>query len=141
MSNGWLQFTNLKYQFAEYRTSFPQCLLSHQNESDRPLSVSSECDFVVTISTLAEIERPPSSRSISFDSKFKQVPDWPMPDIMRILNSYFMDATHRDRPSSPVSLASDSELVALPIDCWIYDSPRPLNSLIIDLVEEVIFFV
>lgn len=50
-----------------------------------------------------------------------------------------MDTTHRDRPSSPASLASDSELVALPIDCLIYDSPRPLSPQTIDSVEEVVF--
>uniref|UniRef100_A0A0S7EN79 PPUP7558 n=1 Tax=Poeciliopsis prolifica TaxID=188132 RepID=A0A0S7EN79_9TELE len=67
--------------------------------------------------------RPSSPESISSSWL---LPDSPVPEFMRILSSYFMDPTSYDRYPSPVSLSSDSEFVALPVECWT-DNPRPLS--------------
>lgn len=72
--------------------------------------------------------RPSSPESISSINEFSWLfPDSPVPEFMRILTSCFMDPTSYDRSPSPVSLSSDSEFVALPIDCWTDDNPRPLS--------------
>ncbi|XP_014875774.1 uncharacterized protein LOC106938316 [Poecilia latipinna] len=72
--------------------------------------------------------RPSSPESISSINEFSWLlPDSPVPEFMRIVSSYFMDPTSYDRSPSPVSLSSDSEFVALPVECWTDDNPRPLS--------------
>ncbi|XP_029310379.1 ankyrin-2b isoform X2 [Cottoperca gobio] len=111
------QFTVLLEYTTTYRSSSPESMGS-----------DSECEFMVISSIDDEIDRPSSHESISFVNEFEHLlPDSPVPDFMRILSSYFSDATLLDRSSSPVSLSSDCEFVALPINCWIDDSPRPLS--------------
>ncbi|MEQ2276567.1 hypothetical protein XENORESO_016593, partial [Xenotaenia resolanae] len=72
--------------------------------------------------------RPYSPESVSSISELGWLlPDSPVPEFMRILSSYFMDPTPFERSSSPVSLSSNSEFVALPVECWIDENPRPLS--------------
>ncbi|XP_030017737.1 uncharacterized protein LOC115438315 [Sphaeramia orbicularis] len=107
--------------------------------SSSPESVGSysECEFIVTSSRTTDTERPSSPESISSVSEFRRLmPDSPVPMFMRILSSYFMDVGPSDRSSSPVSLTSESEFVALPVDYWMDDSPRPLSPQSIESEEE-----
>lgn len=109
----------------------------HRSSSLESLVSDSECELEVTSSSVAECDRPSSPESVN---EFKKLlPDSPVPEFMRILSSYFLDATDMDRSSSPVSLSSDSEFVALPIDCWIDDSPRPLSPQSAESEEELGF--
>uniref|UniRef100_A0A673B2H6 Ankyrin 2 n=1 Tax=Sphaeramia orbicularis TaxID=375764 RepID=A0A673B2H6_9TELE len=80
------------------------------------------CEFIVTSSRTTDTERPSSPESIS--------------SVSEILSSYFMDVGPSDRSSSPVSLTSESEFVALPVDYWMDDSPRPLSPQSIESEEE-----
>ncbi|CAJ1086556.1 ankyrin-2b isoform X1 [Xyrichtys novacula] len=117
-----------------------ECATTHRSSSPESLDSDSECELMVTSSRVAETDRPSSPESISSINEFRQLlPDSPVPQFMRILSSYFMDATYVDRSSSPVSFSSDCEFVALPIDCWIDDSPRPLSPHSVDSDDEVGF--
>uniref|UniRef100_A0A673B4E6 Ankyrin 2 n=1 Tax=Sphaeramia orbicularis TaxID=375764 RepID=A0A673B4E6_9TELE len=90
--------------------------------SSSPESVGSysECEFIVTSSRTTDTERPSSPESISSVSEFRRLmPDSPVPIS-----------------SSPVSLTSESEFVALPVDYWMDDSPRPLSPQSIESEEE-----
>ncbi|XP_010784902.1 uncharacterized protein [Notothenia coriiceps] len=114
--------------------------ITHRSSSPDSTGSDSECELMVSSSRDAETDRPSSRESMSSPNEFSQLmPDSPVPDFMRILSSYFIDATLVDRSSSPVSFSSDSEFVALPIDCWIDDSPRPLNPQIVDSEDELAF--
>ncbi|XP_049922891.1 ankyrin-2b isoform X2 [Epinephelus moara] len=111
---------------------------THGSSSAESMGSDSECELMVTSSRDAETDRPSSRESISSISEFRrQLPDSPVPDFMRILSSYFMYPTYIDRSSSPVSFSSDSEFIALPIDCWIDDSPRPLSPQTVESEEEL----
>ncbi|XP_068455706.1 uncharacterized protein [Clinocottus analis] len=113
---------------------------AHRSSSPESMGSDSESEFMVTSSRDAETGRPSSRESILSVNEFSQLlPDSPVPDFMRILSSYFMDTPLVDRSSSPVSLSSDSEFIALPIDCWIDDSPRPLSPQTVESEEELGF--
>uniref|UniRef100_A0A8C9YWT4 Ankyrin-2 n=1 Tax=Sander lucioperca TaxID=283035 RepID=A0A8C9YWT4_SANLU len=117
-----------------------ECTSTQRSSSPESLGSDSECEVIVTSVRDAETDRPSSHESISSVNEFRQLlPDSPVPDFMRILSSYFMDATYDRSPSPPVSLSSDSEFVALPIDCWIDDSPRPLSPETVESEEELGF--
>ncbi len=112
----------------------------HRSSSPESVGSDSECELMVTSSRVAENDRPSSPESLSSVNEFRRLlPDSPVPEFMRILSSYFMDPTHVDRSSSPVSFSSDTEFVALPIDCWIDDSPRPLSPQTAESEEELGF--
>ncbi|XP_042368568.1 ankyrin-2b isoform X1 [Plectropomus leopardus] len=156
-------FESLEYQFAEHRPSsleltpefdgnrslspdspIPQFTVSLEyattlgTSSPESIDLDSECELMVTSSRDTETDRPSSCESISSISEFRKLlPDSPVPDFMRILSSYFMDAPQVDRSYSPVSFSSDCEFVALPIDCWIDDSPRPLSPKEVESEEEL----
>ncbi|XP_006809579.1 uncharacterized protein LOC102791301 [Neolamprologus brichardi] len=101
-------------------------------------SSDSEYELIVKSSKVAGSDRPSSPESVSSLGESEQLlPDSPVPEFMRILSSYFMNATPVDRSSSPVSLASDSEFVALPVDCWINDISRPLSPEAAESEEEL----
>lgn len=86
----------------------------------------SSADFILMSD--GNTNRPPSPESVTSISDLSRLlPDSPVPEFMRILSSYFMDPTPFDRSPSPVSLSSDSEFVALPVECWIDNNPRPLS--------------
>ena len=121
----------------EFTPSLKEYTNMHRSSSLESLVSDSECELEVTSSSYAEYDRPSSPESVN---EFRQLlPDSPVPEFMRILSSYFLDATDMDRSSSPVSLSSDSEFVALPIDCWIDDSPRPLSPQSAESEEELGF--
>ncbi|XP_047456969.1 ankyrin-2b isoform X1 [Mugil cephalus] len=110
------------------------------SSSPESLGSDSEWELVVTSSRVDDTNRPSSPESISSVNEFRRLlPDSPVPVFMRILSSYFMDDTANDRSSSPDSLSSDSKFVALPIDCWIDDSPRPMSPESIESDEELCF--
>ncbi|XP_041635160.1 ankyrin-2b isoform X1 [Cheilinus undulatus] len=112
----------------------------HRSSSLELMDSDSECELVVTSSRVADTDRPSSPESIASISEFRHLlPDSPVPEFMRILSSYFMDAPYVDRSSSPLSFTSDSEFVALPIDCWIDDSPRPMSPQSVDSEDELDF--
>uniref|UniRef100_A0A3Q2U391 Ankyrin 2 n=1 Tax=Fundulus heteroclitus TaxID=8078 RepID=A0A3Q2U391_FUNHE len=84
--------------------------------------------------------RPSSPESISSIHEFSLLlPDSPVPEFMRILSSYFMDPIPFDGSTSPVSLSSDSEFVALPVEYWIDDNPRPLSPASLESEKEFCF--
>ncbi|CAN9509792.1 unnamed protein product [Ophioblennius macclurei] len=110
----------------QFVVSLEEYPVTYWTSSPESFSSDSECELMVTSWRAADTDRPSSPESISSVSEFSRLlPDSPVPEFMRILSSYFMDATVLDRSSSPMSLTSDSEFEALPIDCWIDDSPRP----------------
>ncbi|CAL8242057.1 unnamed protein product [Merluccius merluccius] len=128
--------------FPESLVEYPMTWATHGSSS--PGSSDSECEVVVTSSRNPEVERRPSSpESISSVHKFAPLlPDSPVPEFMRILSSYFKEMPHSYRSCSsisPVSLSSDSEFVALPIQCWIGDTPRPLTPQSVDSEEKTEF--
>ncbi|XP_033986777.1 ankyrin-2b isoform X3 [Trematomus bernacchii] len=115
-------------------------IITHRSSSPDSTGSDSECELMVSFSRDAETDRPSSRESMSSPNEFSRlIPDSPVPDFMRILSSYFIDATLVDRSSSPVSFSSDSEFVALPIDCWIDDGPRPLSPQTVDSEDELAF--
>ncbi|TWW63725.1 Ankyrin-2 [Takifugu flavidus] len=120
----------------QFTASLEDYAATQLSSSAGSLSSDSECELVVT-SAFAQTDRPSSPESLSSVSQLRQLPDSPVPDFMRILSSYFMNATCSDRSSSPVSLSPDAEFVALPIECWIDDSPRPLSPRSVDSMEEL----
>ncbi|XP_054912363.1 uncharacterized protein LOC129376804 [Poeciliopsis prolifica] len=103
-------------QFAPVPQVYPMKHLILGSSSDSESSDSADMSDGNT-------RRPSSPESISSSWL---LPDSPVPEFMRILSSYFMDPTSYDRYPSPVSLSSDSEFVALPVECWT-DNPRPLS--------------
>uniref|UniRef100_A0AAQ4QZF9 Ankyrin 2 n=1 Tax=Gasterosteus aculeatus aculeatus TaxID=481459 RepID=A0AAQ4QZF9_GASAC len=110
----------------------------HRLSSPESMASDSECKLSVRAARDAVTYRPSSRESIFSVNEFSQLlPDSTEPAFMRTL-SYFMDARHIDRSSTPVSLSSGSEFVALPIDCWI-DCPRPLTPQIVELEEKLGF--
>ena len=121
----------------EFTVSWKEYTNMHRSSSLESLVSDSECELEVTSSSAAEYDRPSSPESVNEVRRL--LPDSPVPEFMRILSSYFLDATNMDRSSSPVSLSSDSEFVALPIDCWIDDSPRPLSPQSAESEEELGF--
>ncbi|CAI5682351.1 unnamed protein product [Oreochromis niloticus] len=122
-------------QFTESLEVYSTICESSSTESQ---SSDSEYELIVKSSKVAGSNRPSSPESVSSLSEFEQLlPDSPVPEFMRILSSYFMNATPVDRSSSPVSFASDSEFVALPIDCWINDISRPLSPETAESEEEL----
>ena len=125
--------------FPESLVEYPMTWATHGSSSLG--SSDSECEVVVTSSRNPEVERSPAS--ISSVHKFAPLlPDSPVPEFMRILSSYFKEMPHSYRSCSsisPVSLSSDSEFVALPIQCWIGDTPRPLTPQSVDSEEKIEF--
>lgn len=95
-------------------------------------SSDSECELLVS-SALAQTDRPSSAGSLSSLS----LPDSPVPDFMMTVSSCFVEAACSDGSPSPVSSSSGTEFVALPIDCWIDDSPRPASPPSVDSAEEL----
>ncbi|XP_026015109.1 ankyrin-2b isoform X5 [Astatotilapia calliptera] len=122
-------------QFTESLEAYSTICESSSTESQ---SSDSEYELIVKSSKVAGSDRPSSPESVSSLGEFEQLlPDSPVPEFMRILSSYFMNATPVDRSSSPVSFASDSEFVALPVDCWINDISRPLSPETAESEEEL----
>ncbi|CAL9694533.1 unnamed protein product [Knipowitschia caucasica] len=66
-------------------------------------------------------------RHSSPESRSRLMTDSPVPEFMRILSSYFMEGSPLLRSTSPISATSDSEFVALPVEFWFDDSPRPMS--------------
>ncbi|KAM9717858.1 ankyrin-2b isoform 12-T12 [Menidia menidia] len=113
----------------------------HKSSSTESFDSDSDYELVVIASKIADTSRPSSPESLSSVNEFQQLlPDSPVPEFMRILSSYFMNTDTFDRSSSPVSFSSDSEFVALPIDCWIDDSPRPISPESVELEPELDLF-
>ncbi|XP_023279632.1 uncharacterized protein LOC111667981 [Seriola lalandi dorsalis] len=124
----------------QFTASLEEYTSTQRSSSPESAGSDSECELMVTSSRAAETERPSSPESISSINEFRKLlPDSPVPEFMRILSSYFMDGSPCDRSSSPMSLSSDFEFVALPIDCWIDDSPRPLSPETAESEEELGF--
>ncbi|XP_026208480.1 uncharacterized protein LOC113157297 [Anabas testudineus] len=123
----------------QFPLSLEEYTITLRSSSTESVRSDSECELTVISSRGTETERPSSPESISSLNDFKLLPDSPVPEFMRILSSYFMDATPIDQSPSPVSLSSDSEYVALPIDCWIDDSPRPVSPETAESEEELGF--
>lgn len=124
----------------QFTVSLEGYATTHRSSSPESVGSDSECELMVISSRVTETDRPSSPESISSVNEFRRLlPDSPVPEFMRILSSYFLDATYTDRSSSPVSFVSDSEFVALPIDCWIDDSPRPLSPKSVESEEELGF--
>ncbi|XP_047184854.1 uncharacterized protein LOC124849618 [Scophthalmus maximus] len=124
----------------QFTVSLEECTTTHRSSSPESMSSDSDCELMLTSSRAAEIERPSSPESFSSIDEFKRLlPDSPIPEFMRILSSYFMDATPFERSSSPGSLSSDFEFDAFPNDCWIDDSARPLSPQSVELEEELGF--
>ncbi|XP_028284806.1 uncharacterized protein LOC114450699 isoform X17 [Parambassis ranga] len=112
----------------QFTVSVEDYTATHRSSSPDSLGSVSEFELMVTSFRVSDTNRPSSPESISSINEFRRLlPDSPVPEFMRILSSYFMDPIPVDRSPSPVSLSSDSEFVALPIDCWIDDSPRPVS--------------
>ncbi|KAG7221515.1 hypothetical protein INR49_017171 [Caranx melampygus] len=124
----------------QFAVSWEGYTMTHWSSDPESLASDSECELIVTSPRAADTERSFSPESISSISEFRKLlPDSPVPEFMRILSSYFMDGSPCDRSSSPVSLSSDTEFVALPIDCWIDDSPRPLSPQTAESEEDLGF--
>ncbi|XP_026186366.1 ankyrin-2b isoform X2 [Mastacembelus armatus] len=108
----------------QFTVSLEEYTTTHRSSSPESLDSDLECELMVTSLRATETERPSSPESISSINAFRRLfPDSPVPDFMRILSSYFMDATSVDRSPSPVSLSSEFEFVASPTECWIDDRP------------------
>ncbi|XP_072314628.1 ankyrin-2b isoform X1 [Eucyclogobius newberryi] len=106
-------------------------------KSPRPSSPESEASY-------SDLELPRTLGGDDCDrhsspepSEHRNLTDSPVPGFMRILSSYFMEGSPLLRSTSPVSATSDSEFVALPVDYWINDSPRPLSPQSIYSDEEL----
>ncbi|XP_029382689.1 ankyrin-2b isoform X2 [Echeneis naucrates] len=127
----------------QFAVSLEDCRTTQLSSPSSPLESGgseSECELMSTSSRVTHTERPTSPESISSVNEFRQLlPDSPVPEFMRILSSYFMVCSPCDQSSSPVSLSSELEFVALPVDCWIDDSPRPLSPESVDSEEELSF--
>ncbi|XP_055084961.1 uncharacterized protein LOC117386160 isoform X1 [Periophthalmus magnuspinnatus] len=111
------QFTlELTEEYSPFAKSF---------RSSSPESEASYSDLELTAHlSMSDCDRHSSPESSEHRSLMT---DSPVPEFMRILSSYFMEGSPLLRSVSPVSATSDSEFVALPVEYWIDDSPRPMS--------------
>ncbi|KAF3697517.1 Ankyrin-2 [Channa argus] len=122
----------------QFTVSLEEGTTTHRSSSPESVGSYSECDFLATWSQFMETERPSSPESISSVNEFRRLlPDSPVPDFMRILSSYFMDANLVYRSPSPASLSSDFEYVASASDCCMEDISRPVSPQTVEPEKDV----